>query len=391
MLVAISPLFISAAVLLLNFYRRYDAAQLAYFILYPVLSSLVYAGGMDVGIELFFILYGVLAVFYMRNRIYSLLAFLVSAACYLFVYVWTDPQQYSYQLRTASLPFFLFNHILALLFIFSALYWLKKENGGFQKKILANNRVLDRKRQEVEEQKDIIANKVDELSELNALKNKLFSIISHDLKNPLYALQNLFRQAEQYNLSGDDLKQMVPDILNDLNYTTALMENLLQWAKSQMEADALRIQKVDIAQLVNDTTRLLRLQAEAKQIYIETKLEAPVYVSADKDMLNLVLRNLLSNAIKFTPERGRITVETTELNDFVEVSVSDTGVGMNAETLAKLTGIHFYTTKGTSNETGTGLGLMLCRDFLKKLGSRMFIESEPGRGSAFSFTLQKQE
>jgi two-component system, sensor histidine kinase and response regulator len=387
--VAFSPAIISSLVLYLNFKQKHEWAQLTYFILYPVVSSFVYAGGMDVGIELFFILYGVLAVFYMRSLKKGLLVFFISAACYLVVFVFAGKNAYHYQLKQASFLFYALNHVLALVFIFFALFWLKKENNGYQKSILLNNELLTCKNQEIEQQRDVISQKAEELSELNALKNKLFSVISHDLKNPIYALQNLFRQVDKYDVPGDEIKLLVPEILNDLNYTTALMENLLHWAKTQMQSQQVALQRVDVAQLAQDTTKLLRLQAEAKHIYIHNKIEAPVYVQADKDMLNLVIRNLLSNAIKFTPENGSVTIETSDLTQFVEISVSDTGMGMTKDVLKRLSENSFYTTKGTSNETGTGLGLMLCKDFLQKLGSRMYIESEKGKGSVFSFALAK--
>ena len=108
-------------------------------------------------------------------------------------------------------------------------------------------------------------------------------------------------------------------------------------------------------------------------------------------MINLVLRNLISNAIKFTPENGHIAIGATELSSFVEVYVQDTGLGLSSEALEKINGNDFYTTKGTASESGTGLGLMLCKDFLNRNGGQMHIESEIGKGSTFSFTLPRPE
>ncbi len=167
------------------------------------------------------------------------------------------------------------------------------------------------------------------------------------------------------------------------------MENLLQWAKSQMQAEAINTGKVNVTQLIVDVLQLLRLQAETKKIYIEHKIEMPVFVSADREMINLVLRNLLSNAIKFTPDNGRISVGANELSSFVEIYVQDNGLGLSAEALEKINESNFYSTKGTASESGTGLGLMLCKDFLIKNGGQMHIESQVGKGSVFSFTLPK--
>lgn len=387
--VAFSPFIISSAVLLLNYQQKHDAARLLYFTLYPVLTSLVYAAGLDVGVELFFILYGILAVFYMRKPLHGFIAFFVAVSCYAVVFVFGD--SYTYTLKASSFPFYVLNHGVAIVFIFFALSWIKKENNGYQQSILDKNKKLVQTNEEIEKQKEIIAQKAEELTELNQLKNKLFSVISHDLKNPIYALRNLFRNVEKYDLEGDELKSMVPDIVNDLNYVTALMENLLQWSKTQMQADAVRVERIDLAEQIEETTSLLRLQADAKEVFIHNKNNRPVYVFADRDVLSLVLRNLISNAIKYTPPKGEVVIETVDHSDAVEVSVHDTGVGMTEDVLQKLSENNFYTTKGTANETGTGLGLMLCKEFLKKMGSKIYIESEYGKGSTFSFTLLKPE
>ena len=182
---------------------------------------------------------------------------------------------------------------------------------------------------------------------------------------------------------------MLPDVISDLNYTIGLMENLLHWAKSQMQSNEVRPQELDVNKLVNEVIQLLRLQADAKQIMIERKMEIATYAHADRDMVNLVLRNLLSNAIKYTKQGGRITIGTYEYESFTEVYVRDSGIGISIEEMQKINANSFYSTNGTSSESGTGLGLSLCREFLARNGGRMMIESEPGQGSTFSFTLPR--
>lgn len=384
-IVAFSPTLISLVVLLLNHRQQYEWARMLYFTLYPLLTAAVYGAGLDVGIELFFVLYAVLAVFYMQRPANAIISFVLSGSCYLAVFVFG--QAYSYHLKSALFAFYVFNHVLALVFIFFALFWIKKENTGYQFSILQKNRALHKTNLEIEKQKKEIACKAEQLSELNVVKNKLFSVIAHDLKGPMYAQRQLFRNIQQYDIPGDEIKMMVPDILTDMNYTINLMDNLLHWAKSQMQSDALHLQVVDVAEMIESVTRLLRLQAEAKQVYIECKLDGPKYIYADKDMINLVLRNLLSNAIKFTPSQGNVIVAAHEANDSVEISIRDSGIGMTTEALEKLSQNSYYTTRGTANESGTGLGLMLCKEFLVKNGGTMRIESTYGKGSTFSFAL----
>jgi signal transduction histidine kinase len=217
----------------------------------------------------------------------------------------------------------------------------------------------------------------------------LFSIISHDLKAPLYALRNLFREAHQQNMTASELKKAVPDVLNDLNYTVGLMDNLLQWAKTQMESDKVYAQEIDLHQSIEEAIHLLHLQAKIKRISVSNNSEAGIYGIMDRDMLNLVLRNLLSNAIKYTPDGGKISIGLTEHASFLEVYVQDSGMGISPEALEKINSNDFYTTKGTSSESGTGLGLMLCKEFLARNGGQLHIESEKGKGSTFSFTIPK--
>jgi two-component system sensor histidine kinase/response regulator len=285
---------------------------------------------------------------------------------------------------------------LALAFIFYGLYLIKRENTEYQFNILAKQRALHKKTLEIKKQKEVIYDKAKllqeqkrELSELNSLKTKLFSVIAHDLKSPMYALRNLFRNMHQQNMPAEEMKALVPEVLMDLNYTIGLMENLLQWSKTQMQSSSVRPEELDISQLITEVSHLLRLQAEAKQIYINCKINASVHVVADRDMINLVLRNLLSNAIKFTPQMGTIEIGVNDLNSFVEIYVQDSGTGISKDALQKINENNFYSTKGTASESGTGLGLMLCKEFLAKIGGKMQIESEMGRGSIFSFTLPR--
>jgi len=256
------------------------------------------------------------------------------------------------------------------------------------------NRELHKKNLEIESQKKEILHKAKlmekqatELRDLNMIKSKLFSIISHDLKSPMYALQNLFNNAKSLDLPAEEIKAMIPDVVNDLNFTTSLIENLLQWAKCQMQSTVSNPQILNVSKLAGETVRLLHLQAEAKKISVETKTDLSVCAWADKNMINLVLRNLLSNAIKFTPEHGRIVIGTFESSSCAEIYIQDTGMGISEEIIKKINSDKFYSTNGTNSETGTGLGLMLCKEFLTKNDGRLMIESSPGVGSTFSFTL----
>ena len=393
-IVTFSPAMISMFVLVFNHYRRHEIGRLCYFAFYPVLTAMVYAVSFDVGIELFFILYGVLSVFFLQRVLYIVFAFSLSLLCYFYVFIF--PKEYTFQLADIHVPFYSLNHVLPAAFIFYALFLIKKENTQYQIYILKNNRELHRVNLEIQKQKEVIDEKARlltqqtaELTELNGLKNKLFSVISHDLKTPLYALRNLFRHVQQYDMPAEEIKSFIPDVVKDLSYTTGLMENLLLWVKSQMEVNVVHPQVLNICDLIQETSDLLRLQALSKKITVHFNAKNPVQVYADKDMVSLVLRNLLSNAIKFTPNEGAVYIGVLEKGDRVETFIKDTGLGMESSVMECLFSNSFYTTKGTDNETGTGIGLMLCKDFLAKNSGTIHVTSEPGLGSTFSFTLPK--
>jgi len=395
-LTACLPAVTSVLILYLNHIRKFEAALLSYFILYPFLTCIVYMNGINNGVELSFIFYGILSVFFLKDMGYML--FSVAWSMINFFILAVVLKHFRYHLGVLDSPMYMFNQLLAIAFIFYGLYLIKKENASYQLRILDKNRSLHKVNLEIQQRNIEIAEKATllktqaaELSELNSLKSKLFSVIAHDLKAPMYALRNLFNDTQKYDVPGDDLKKMLPEVVKDLNYTVGLMDNLLQWAKSQMQAEAVKTGTIDVTKLIKEVTQLLRLQAEAKKIYIEPRITTPVFVSADKDMINLVLRNLLSNAIKFTPEKGRISVGTNEMSSFVEIYVQDSGTGLSSEALEKINENDFYTTKGTASESGTGLGLMLCKEFLSRNGGQMHIESKVGEGSIFSLTLPKPE
>lgn len=393
LLLTLTPAFVSALVLICNAFRRYNAALLSYFILYPFFTCLIYLDGMNLGMELYFIMYGILAVFFLKEISHMIFSVSFSMISYFMLAVVLN--NYSFQLKTASPAFYFFNQLVAIILIFYGLYLIMKENAGYQAYILEKNKELEKVNLEVEQKNAIISDKAAqleqqtvELTALNTFKTKLFSIISHDLRAPVYALKDLFNNAAEKNITPEEVRELIPDAANDLSFTAGLMENLLQWAKSQMQENEIKPQALNISDLVSEITKLYRLQADAKKVFIESRIKDPVYVFADKDMVSLILRNLLSNAIKFTPESGQISLEAHETHDaFVEICVRDNGMGMSSETLQKINENNFFTTKGTASESGTGLGLMLCKEFLAKNGGRMFVESKEGKGSLFSFTL----
>ena len=388
------PSIVSFFVLYLNYRKKHEFATIIYFILYPFVTCFIYLYGMNPGTTLFFILYGVLSVFFLKDTGYMLFSLCFSMVSYFFLAVVI--KQYPFELYNMNYALYFTNQIIAILFIFYCLFLIKKENTGYQVHILEKNSVLNEKNIQIQQQTDKIKRhtirlqqQAEELKELNSVKNKMFSVISHDLRAPIYGLRNLFRNVLDKKMTIPALKESVPEIQKDLNYVVGLMDNLLQWAKTQMQTNSVYPQSVDLKKLTMEILQLLHLQAKSKNIKIIDDTPPAIFCLVDRDMISLVLRNLISNAIKFTPDKGSIVIGVSDHHSFIEIYVKDSGVGISNDIMMKLNNKDFYTTKGTASESGTGLGLMLCKEFLERNGSQLHIESQPGIGSTFSFSLQK--
>lgn len=390
---ACMPALVSVLVLFLNSKRNYQVSTLCYFVLYPVITSIVYLSGMNLGIELFFILYGILAVFFIQDIGHMIFTVTLSMISYfVLTVVWRN---YQFSLEVNGM-LYLFNHLIAIVFIFFGLYLVKKENANYQQSILESNWQLHQQNIEIENQRQtltesasLLKSQAAELRDLNNLKNKLFSVIAHDLKSPMYALRNIFHNIEKYDVPADDIKQMVPEVVKDLNYTTTLMENMLQWARCQMQTLDVSLSAVNVRGFAKDVFSQMRSQAESKHIKLVNNIRGDVAVLGQQDMLQLVLRNLVSNAIKFTPDNGVVQMGIRNGGNSVEIFVQDSGIGLSKDALEKINHNEYFTTRGTSSEKGTGLGLMLCKEFLAKNNGALHITSEEGAGSKFSFTLEK--
>jgi signal transduction histidine kinase len=246
-----------------------------------------------------------------------------------------------------------------------------------------SNRVLQRANARVNQQNL-------ELVDLNATKDKFFSIISHDLKGPLNSLTSFSGLLINHtdSLSKDEIKMLAKDLDKSLKNLFALLENLLEWSRSQTGNIEFKPELFDLAVLLRQNKELLETQAQNKQITLVQPQVEHLSVNAHKHSVNTVVRNLVSNAIKFTPQGGTIRLELRQSQNEVTVSIADTGVGMSPEVTQKLFRIDTkHTTKGTADEKGTGLGLILCKEFIEKNGGKIWVESTPGKGSVFHFTL----
>lgn len=237
---------------------------------------------------------------------------------------------------------------------------------------------------------DLIASEA-KLKEANTTKDKLFSIIAHDLRGPIGSFQPILELlTNEEDLDEADRNALMDGLLKASKTTYSLLENLLNWARSQSDGIKLSPGQINISEIINKNVDLLSATANQKAIKIEVNADDSLSVFADVDSINLVIRNLLSNAIKFTPEQGAITISARDNGRYIEVIIEDNGVGIKKEVIEKLFGLNSgIISSGTNQEKGSGLGLVLCKDFVEKNGGEIRVESNLGVGSKFIFTVPK--
>jgi ligand-binding sensor domain-containing protein/signal transduction histidine kinase len=273
--------------------------------------------------------------------------------------------------------------IIIGIIVFNFQYFLK----------VRTNRLLRNQNQTIKLANEKLTESERNLKELNATKDKFFSIISHDLKNPfssLYSLSELV--VENFETSDEKSRQdMLKRIQDMVKHIYDLLENLLTWTRSQRGRIEFNPVEFNLANLIEINTNLHRIPAEKKKIKLKNKAENEVKVYADRDMINTVVRNLINNAVKFTPSDKSIFVSIEDNTQYCKVLVKDEGVGIATEDQEKLFCIdQKLKTIGTEGEKGTGLGLILCKEFVEKNGGEIKVTSQPGKGSTFSFTIPKK-
>ncbi|MBW8331456.1 MAG: tetratricopeptide repeat-containing sensor histidine kinase [Prolixibacteraceae bacterium] len=240
------------------------------------------------------------------------------------------------------------------------------------------------------EKNELIEQSEQELRLLNASKNKFFSIIAHDLKNPLHTILGysylLNKDYDRFN--EEARRKFALNIHQSTNNIFRLLQNLLEWSRSQTGRLNFSPAVVEYQRILDNSLSVLRSMADQKNIVIKAENDPELEIFADPSMIETVLRNLIGNAIKFTPEGGQIEVSAKRENGQILVSVSDTGIGITEEDSKNLFLIDSKVKrKGTNNEDGSGLGLILCQEFVDKHDGKIWVESTLGKGSAFTFSI----
>ena len=233
-----------------------------------------------------------------------------------------------------------------------------------------------------------------ELEQLGHVKDRIFSVVSHDMRTPVNALISFIQLLENNQLTPEKLHLYASELKNQLTHTSNLMENLLNWAASQMQGFKPNIQSLNLLETVNEVSKAMEQSASKKNVIIQHSIPADVQVMADKDMLALIVRNLIGNAIKFSFSNGVVELEAGTVNGQTVFSVRDHGVGIKENKLQLInapTAISIESSAGTQNEKGTGLGLMLCKTFASLMEGSIVARNAKDGGTEFQLMLKNED
>ena len=289
---------------------------------------------------------------------------------------------YQQKIRSQRLINSIFFIVILAMVVTSVVYYKQK------RKHQAINLMLEEKNHEVLSQKASINEQAEKLNELNILKDRLISILAHDLRAPLSTLRGLFALLQDDSITHQQLVAMIPTVLKRLEYTSDFLDTLLSWINSQMENFDSSVKNFSVKEIVSREIESYHEQAALKGIELMSNISPDLQASADPNSIRIVIRNLITNAIKFSGDSDTIEIFAENGNDHdIVIKVKDSGLGIAPEQLTKLFKSKVDSGTGTRNESGTGMGLLFCKDLVEKCNGRIWVTSQQGSGSEFTFTV----
>jgi two-component system, sensor histidine kinase and response regulator len=355
------------------------------FLGFPTIMLAMYLLTSDWGILFYLLPYLVYPFFFLNSKRKIIFTFLLSAlilgCCLLRESILHDQGPRSSK-HTHYFPLDLISFVGCMILLFISLYYIKFQVWQYQGRLYEQRKELEARQADIEVQKE-------KLQESNFVKDKLFSILSHDLKTSVYGIQLLLSKEKGAGKSMELLYEHLPTISNEVNNMADLFNNLVNWSKLQLQEAEIRIEKIDIEALARKVTATLNNNAREKGVIVTTEL-SNTHIYADASIMEIVLRNLVSNAIKFTHRDDTIVIRGKSFFDSYQLEVADHGVGITTDAMEKILSNSFYTTSGTQNEKGTGLGLIICRDLIEKCNGDFTITSQLGKGTIVSICLPQE-
>ncbi len=277
--------------------------------------------------------------------------------------------------------------VLVLAFLVITTFMSYRKQKVLSEKLRIQNNTIEENAESLEILNKVINHKNRLLEDDNRTKDKLLTIISHDLRNPITNTQTILSLINKGTLAGDEAKLLLKQLETQYVTTTGLLDNLLSWLKSQITGKDIELTDTNVYELMNSLNLEQKISLVNKQIEFVNNISNDASILAEKDMIKIVFRNLITNAIKFTPQNGTIEVLFYTDDDFNYVVIKDSGIGMSDDILSKVNAQKYFTRNGTAQEKGSGFGLILCRDLITKQGGTLHIETAKGEGSQFIVKL----
>jgi two-component system, sensor histidine kinase and response regulator len=397
-----SIFIISGALLLLSFYlsrsrKMYEASMLLFLWVCwaTLIVSWIIKGGLSGVTPLYFILSALLVVVLRPRWIAPVIVVTALTFVSLIILEFTDYLVVrAYPSQNVRYLDLVLTHVL----IFGLLAYanLMIVNEGEFRNLLLKQEAADahasklewiKLHNEVAVQKESLGEKNDELALLNEKQSKLFSIISHDLKTPLANITTSLQLLREAESSEEVAAVVLPKLERDIGLTSNMLENLLQWSSLQLRGIDLHRKRINVGQTLNETLELVSSFASFKEVVVETDIPSHLELNADEESLKLVVRNLALNAVKYSHRKNIVRVSCQAIEDYIQIDVTDSGVGISEDKLGGLFSTGNQSTEGTNNERGTGLGLLLCKMHIDSHHGRISIASNPGQGSCFTVQI----
>ncbi|MCU0445544.1 MAG: HAMP domain-containing histidine kinase [Microscillaceae bacterium] len=380
------------------YWSRVQGKGFALYILYMLLLDSLALGVMwfyNAGISgtIIYIYFGCMAI----GLVLSRKAVLITSTILLIVLIVLGLEYYHpewvvpYPNREAQFSDFFFAILLTAFMISFAVANLRKNYDVERRTVEEQNQELWQLNEEISRQNESIYQQNIELEKLNQLKNRLFSVVAHDFRNPLNSFRYVLEMIEEDGLDEEEKKMVNRQLAHEIQYTAAFIDNLLNWTKNQMQGIQTTPTALDLQHILAENLQLMRAQIQQKKLKVINQVSSHCRAWGDSEMIKLVARNLLSNAIKFSYEGGEILLSSHSQTHEIVFKIQDLGKGISPEGQKKLFGKDYFFTKGTANEKGSGLGLILCKDFLEKNQGKIWFESSENQGSTFYFSLPKVE